>query len=260
MKRIMLTVAYDGSAYHGWQIEPTGLTVEEVVNRCLSGLLGENVKVSGASRTDAGVHALGNLCVFDTDTRIPPDKIAPALNGRLPEDIVIRASREVPAGFHPRRCDSIKTYEYTFYRDRLPNPLVRKTSTFIYRPLDLSAMREAAAYWEGEHDFASFCAAGSQAETTVRRIIRTDITEDGPFLRFRVSGTGFLYNMVRIMAGTLLKAGLGQIRPESVPQILEAKDRTQAGPTAPPQGLCLIGIDLYPDGFPDGMWENGGEI
>ena len=119
-------------------------------------------------------------------------------------------------------------------------------------------MKAAARCFLGEHDFASFCAAGSQAETTVRRIVLTEVTEDGPFLRFRVSGTGFLYNMVRIMAGTLLKTGFGQLSPEQIPQILEAKDRKEAGPTAPPQGLCLIGIDLYPDGFPAGLRQNGG--
>ena len=250
MKRIMLTVAYEGTAYHGWQLEPTGLTVEEVLNGALTGLLGEEIRVSGASRTDAGVHALGNLCVFDTESPIPPEKIAPALLGRLPEDIVVRASREVPADFHPRRCDSVKTYEYTIYRDTLPNPLVRRQSYFFYRPLDVEAMRRAGAYLVGEHDFKSFCAAGSQAETTVRRILSLTVREDGPFLRIEVKGTGFLYNMVRIIAGTLIKAGLGQLDPEEIPAVLAAADRRLAGPTAPPEGLCLKKIELYPEGFP----------
>lgn len=250
MRRIMLTVAYDGSAYHGWQTEPTGITVEEVLNRALSALLKEEIRVSGASRTDAGVHAKGNLCVFDTEAAIPPEKIAPALLGRLPEDIVVRASREVPADFHPRRCDSVKTYEYTIYRDRLPDPLVRKMSWFFYRELDVSAMKEAAAYLVGEHDFQSFCAAGAQVESFVRRILDLDVYEEGPFLKIRVSGTGFLYNMVRIITGTLVQVGLGQKRPEELPAILAARDRRTAGPTAPPQGLCLMKIDLFPDGFP----------
>ncbi len=250
MKRIMLTVAYDGSAYHGWQIEPTGLTIEEMLNRALSGLLREEIRVSGASRTDAGVHALGNLCVFDTASPIPPEKIAPALSGRLPDDIVVQESREVPADFHPRRCDSIKTYEYTVYRGRVPNPLVRRYSYFFYRPLDIEAMRRAGAHLVGLHDFKSFCAAGSQAETTVRRILSLTVREDGPFLRIEVRGTGFLYNMVRIIAGTLIKAGLGQLDPDGIPAVLSARDRRLAGPTAPPQGLCLKQIDLYPEGFP----------
>ena len=250
MKRIMLTVAYEGTAYHGWQLEPTGITIEEVLNRALGELLGEPIRVSGASRTDAGVHALGNLCVFDSETPIPPEKIALALQGRLPEDIVVRASREVAPDFHPRRCDSIKTYEYTLYRDRLPNPLTRRFATHFYRPLDAEVMRSAGQYLVGEHDFKSFCAAGSQAETTVRRIISLEVIEEGPYLRIRVRGTGFLYNMVRIIAGTLIQVGLGQKRPEDLPDILAARDRSQAGPTAPPQGLCLMEIALYPDGFP----------
>ena len=193
MRRIMLTVAYDGSAYHGWQTEPTGLTVEEVLNRSLSALLKEEIRVSGASRTDAGVHARGNLCVFDTGSPIPPEKIAPALLGRLPDDIVVRSSCEVPADFHPRRCDSVKTYEYVIYRDSLPDPLVRRTSWFFYRELDVEAMRQAAAFLVGEHDFKSFCAAGAQVQTTVRRITALTLDEEGPFLKIRVSGTGFLY-------------------------------------------------------------------
>ena len=254
MRRIMLTVAYDGSGYHGWQIEPTGITVEAVLNRALSELLKEEIRVSGASRTDAGVHARGNLCVFDTDAPIPPEKIAPALLGRLPDDIVVRASREVPQDFHPRRCDSVKTYEYTIYRDSLPDPLVRRTSWFFYRPLDINAMREAARFLVGEHDFMSFCASGAQVQTTVRRITALSVEEEGPFLKLRVSGTGFLYNMVRILTGTLVQVGLGQKAPEDMPRILEAKDRAQAGPTAPPQGLCLMKIELYPEGFPKDLW------
>ena len=253
MRRIMLTVAYDGSAYHGWQTEPTGVTVEEVLNRTLSALLREEIRVSGASRTDAGVHSRGNLCVFDTASPIPPEKIAPALLGRLPDDIVVRESREVPDGFHPRRCDSIKTYEYTIYRDRLPDPLVRRNSWFFYRDLEVDAMREAAGLLIGEHDFQSFCAAGTQVQTTVRRITDLQLAEEGPFLKIRISGTGFLYNMVRIIAGTLVQIGLGQKKPEDIPRILAAKDRSQAGPTAPPQGLCLMKIDLYPEGFPAGL-------
>lgn len=255
MKRVMLTVAYEGTAYHGWQAEPTGITVEEVLNRALGALTGEDIRVQGASRTDAGVHARGNLCVFDTDSPIPPERIGAALNGFLPEDIVVRASEEVPSGFHPRFCDSLKTYEYTIYRDKLPDPLVRRFSWFIYRPLDVEAMRKAAAFLVGEHDFKSFCAAGAQVKTTVRRITALTVEENGAFLRIRVRGTGFLYNMVRIIAGTLVKAALGQIKPEETARILEAKDREAAGPTAPPQGLCLMKIDLYPEGYPSGLWD-----
>ncbi|MBP3728714.1 MAG: tRNA pseudouridine(38-40) synthase TruA [Lachnospiraceae bacterium] len=257
MKRVMLTVAYEGTNYHGWQREPTGITIEEVLNRELSRLLGEEILVSGASRTDAGVHALGNLCVLDTESPIPPEKIAPALLGRMPEDIVVTRSEEVAPDFHPRRCDSVKCYEYTIYRGRFPNPLCRRTSLHFYRPLEPALMQQAGAFLVGEHDFKSFCAAGSQAESTVRRILSLQVTEDSAFLRIQVRGTGFLYNMVRIIAGTLIQAGLGRLDPLALPGILEGKNRELAGPTAPPEGLCLMGIELFPEGFPPGLLGKG---
>ena len=251
MKRIMLTVAYDGTNYCGWQTEPTGLSVEEVLNKALSKRLGEDIRVKGVSRTDSGVHARGNLCVFDSETPIPPEKICFAVNEVLPEDIVIRKSEEVPAGFHPRKCDSLKTYEYTLHHDSLPDPLVRRYTTFFYRRLDIEKMRQAAAFLVGEHDFASFCSAGSQAETKVRRITALTVEEEGTRVSFRVTGTGFLYNMVRIIVGTLLRVGTGFWPPEKVKEILEAKDRGAAGPKAPAEGLCLMEIRLFPDGFPE---------
>ena len=250
MKRVMLTVSYEGTAYHGWQVEPTGITVEEVLNGALSSLLKEEIRVQGASRTDAGVHALGNLCIFDTNAPIPAEKIAAALSGRLPSDIVVTESRQVEDDFHPRYCDSIKTYEYTIYRAQRPNPLVRNSSLFFYRPLDVSAMRQAAAYLVGEHDFKSFCASAAQVKTTVRKIFSLDLREEGPFLKIEVRGSGFLYNMVRIISGTLIKVGLGQLDPDQIPDIIAAKDRSAAGPTAPPEGLCLKEIRLFPEGLP----------
>lgn len=253
MKRIMLTVAYDGTAYCGWQTEPTGLSVEEVLNRTLSQRLGEEIRVKGVSRTDSGVHALANLCVFDTETPIPPEKICYAANEMLPEDIVVRKSEEVPPDFHPRRCDSLKTYEYTLYHDSLPNPLARFYTTYFYRKLDVERMREAAAYLVGEHDFSSFCSAGSQAATKVRRITAITVEEAGTRVSFRITGTGFLYNMVRIIVGTLLRVGTGFWPPEKLQEILEAKDRGQAGPKAPAEGLCLMEIRLFPDGFPESL-------
>ena len=254
MKRIMLTVAYDGTDYHGWQLEPTGVTVEEKLNAALSALTGEMITVSGASRTDAGVHAKGNLCVFDTASPIPPEKIALAVNAYLPEDIVVTESHEVPGDFHPRRCDSLKTYCYTILNAQLPDPLRIRYAAWFRRPLEEEKMRLAGAYLVGEHDFKSFCSAGSQALTTVRRIVSLNVLREGDLIRVTVQGTGFLYNMVRILTGTLMQAGLGAMAPEEMPRILEAKDRQAAGPTAPPEGLCLEKIDLYPEGFPEGLW------
>lgn len=239
-KRVRLTVAYDGTNYHGWQQQKNGITIESELNRCLSDLLKEPIEVIGASRTDAGVHALGNIAVFDTVNRMPADKISYALNQRLPEDIRIQKSEEVPADFHPRRCESRKTYEYRIYRGTFPLPTKRLYSLFTYSKLDIVRMQEAAAYLEGEHDFKSFCQTGAQVESTVRTLYTVDVEEQEEDLVIRVCGNGFLYNMVRIIVGTLLEIGQGKRDPLDIYTILEAKDRAAAGPTAPAHGLTLV--------------------
>lgn len=249
----MLTVAYDGTNYCGWQIQPNGITVEEVLDRELSRLLCEDVHVLGVSRTDSGVHSRGNLCVFDTESQIPPEKMCYAINQSLPEDIVVTSSCLVPAGFHPRKCDSIKTYEYVIYNAKVPSPLRRRYSHFFYQPLDVEAMRRGAKCLVGEHDFRSFCSAHSDKEATIRTLTQLEIAAEpldeipGSEVRIRVSGTGFLYNMVRIIVGTLLRVGTGFWPPEKVAEILEARDRAQAGPKAPACGLTLMGIRLLQD-------------
>lgn len=243
MKRIKLTVAYDGTDYCGWQIQKNGITVEEVVNRALSRLTGEEITVVGASRTDAGVHARGNVAVFDTDTRIPAERIAYAVNALLPEDVVVVRSEEVPAGWHPRKCVSVKTYEYRILNKEFPDPVRRRDTYFVSFSLDIERMRRAAEYLKGEHDFKSFCSAQTAVETTVRTIYDLDIKKEGEIITIRVRGNGFLYNMVRIIAGTLAGVGRGYFEPEDMERMLEAKDRTQAGVTAPPQGLILVGIE-----------------
>lgn len=239
-KRVRITVAYDGTNYHGWQVQDNGITVEEELNRCLSGLLGEPIQVIGASRTDSGVHALGNVAVFDTANRMPAEKISYALNQRLPEDIRVQKSEEVPPDWHPRYRASRKTYEYRIYRAEFPMPVKRLYSYFIYRPLDVGKMREAAAYLEGEHDFRSFCQTGAQVDSTVRTVYSIQLEEQGPDLVIRVCGNGFLYNMVRIIAGTLLEVGQGKREPASMKEALAALDRKAAGPTAPAHGLTLV--------------------
>ncbi len=251
MKRIKLTVAYDGTNYHGWQVQPTGITIEEVLNKALTELTGEPVTVIGASRTDSGVHSLGNVAVFDTTTKIPPQKLSYALNQRLPDDIVVQDSCEVAPDFHPRRCESRKTYEYKILNRTFPLPLHRHDCYFTYRRLDVEKMRQAASYLVGEHDFKSFCSAHSQADTTVRTIYSLTVAKEQDLITIRVTGSGFLYNMVRIIAGTLLQAGMGELQPEQLPDILSACDRSRAGPTAPAHGLTMIGID-----FSMGIFEN----
>ncbi|MCI8924779.1 MAG: tRNA pseudouridine(38-40) synthase TruA [Lachnospiraceae bacterium] len=240
MKRIMLIVAYDGTDYHGWQLQPGVPTIEGELNKALTALLGEEIQVIGASRTDSGVHALCNAAVFDTDTKIPAQKIAYALNQRLPEDIRIQKSKETEPDFHPRHCASRKTYEYRILNREFPLPTKRRYAHFTYVPLDEEKMRQAAGYLKGEHDFMSFCASAAVVETTVRTLYELEVIRDGEEIILRVCGSGFLYNMVRIIAGTLMEVGRGNIEPEKMQEILQAKDRSAAGPTAPACGLTLV--------------------
>lgn len=243
MKRIKLVVAYEGTNYCGWQIQPSGITIEGVLNKALSELLKEDIKVTGASRTDSGVHSLGNVAVFDTETRIPPEKICYALNQRLPEDIVVQSSCEVAPDFHPRHCYSEKTYEYRILNRKIPIPTLRKDTYFYYRNLDVEKMKRAAAYLVGTHDFKSFCSIHTAVEDTVRTILSCEVEKSlQDIITIRVTGTGFLYNMVRIIAGTIIQVGIGEKEPEDIKGILEQKDRSAAGPTAPAHGLTMIGI------------------
>lgn len=247
-RRICLTVAYDGTNYNGWQYQPNGITIEEILNRELSRLTGEHIEVIGASRTDAGVHARCNYAVFDTAMRMPAEKFSYALNQRLPEDIRIRQSKEVAPGWHPRKCKSVKTYEYRILNEEFPDPLNRLYAHFTYTPLNVEKMREGAQYLIGEHDFKSFCSIHTQAETTVRTITALDVEKAGSAITIRVSGTGFLYNMVRIIAGTLMEVGTGKYPPQKVQEILQKCDRSAAGPTAPARGLTLISYEFESDG------------
>lgn len=241
--RVKLVVAYDGTNYCGWQVQPNGITVQQVLNDTLSELFGQTIQVVGASRTDAGVHALGNVCAFDVDTRMPGEKIAYALNQRLPEDIVIQESAEVPEDFHPRFSKSDKTYEYRILNRRFAVPTIRNTTYFFHHPLDVEKMQQAADVLVGEHDYTSFASAHSQTNTFVRTIYEISVTRSvDDIITIRVRGNGFLYNQVRIIAGTLIQIGTGLKNVEDMPRILEGRNRELAGPTAPPEGLTLIHI------------------
>ena len=288
-KRILLVAAYDGTGYAGYQAQKSGVpTIEGELNRALTELTGETVEVIGASRTDAGVHAYCNLAVFDTDSRIPPEKFAHAVNVRLPEQICVPVSMEVPGDFHPRHCSTVKTYEYRIYNAQMPDPMRRLYTYFSRYRFDVDAMREAAAGLVGVHDFKSFCSINSSAKTTVREVLSIRIeeipcrtsyntcllpkpadtltesagntgitgnTENGNTdnmpreIVIRVSGRGFLYNMVRIIAGTLMEVGRGFRKPEDIPSILEACDRRAAGPTAPACGLTLARFQVIEPGY-----------
>jgi tRNA pseudouridine38-40 synthase len=247
MRRIRLVVSYDGTNYCGWQVQPNGITIEAVLNQKLSKLTGEDIHIIGASRTDSGVHALGNVAVFDTESPIPPDRIAYALNQKLPDDIVIVKSEEVPEDWHPRYQDHIvKTYEYHIYNGSVRNPLKQRYSTYVSFPLDVEQMRKGASYIIGEHDFTSFCNIRTNTSDTVRTVYDIQITEvpsgDGNEITIRVTGNGFLYNMVRIIAGTLIRVGRGFYTPEKIGEILDKKVHTSEGVTAPANGLVLTEI------------------
>ena len=243
MKRVKLIVAYDGTNYCGWQIQANGMTKEEVLKEQLSRFFKEDIKVTGASRTDAGVHSLGNVCIFDTDTRMPAEKISYAINQSLPEDIVVVDSCEVDREFHPRFSKSRKTYEYRILNAKFRNPTRRLDTYFYHYPLDVEKMRRAASYLIGEHDFASFCSANAQSNTTVRTIYDCSVTKSDDIILIRVKGNGFLYNMVRIIAGTLIKIGGSDMEADAIKGIIDAADRGKAGPTAPACGLTMIGIE-----------------
>lgn len=261
----MLTVAFDGTDYAGWQIQPNKETIEGVLNKELSRLLNEEIKVIGASRTDSGVHAEGAVCVFDTESRIPGEKFSYAINQTLPQDIRIRKSEEVDINFHPRRVNSRKTYRYRIRYDEFPNPIDSRYTYHVYTKLDIDAMNKACEFIKGKHDFKAFCSAHTDVETTVRTVydVHIDVTPDKKLLQMSglmktrgtsecrpgiidiyVTGNGFLYNMVRIIAGTLIEVGQGKIQPEDIPEIIESCDREKAGPTAPAKGLTLMGYKM----------------
>ncbi len=254
-RRIMLTVSYDGTAYNGWALQTsTPNTIEGELNRAIERLTGEQVQVIGASRTDAGVHAYGNVAVFDTASTIPGDRFIYALNHELPQDIRIVESREVAKVFHPRRCNTEKTYEYRIYNAPVSDPTKRMYTCHFSMPLDIGIMNAAAHYLMGEHDFTSFCNVESQAVSHVRTIKDIRVIRNGQDVIISVTGNGFLYNMVRIIAGTLMQIGRGKGGPSEVKTILEKKNRAAAGPTAPPEGLFLIKYEFL-DGIPDAKKE-----
>ena len=320
MKNIKLVVAYDGTNYSGWQIQPNAVTIQQLLDKAINSLTGENIHVTGASRTDAGVHAMGNVAVFKTNSTIPGRGWAYAINRFLPDDIVVQASWEVEKNFHPRHCNTVKTYEYKILNTPFPFPKERNYSWHVSHDLNINNMKEAAQILIGEHDFKSFCCVRTQTESTVRHIYsieiikeniynknisekfsnkynndsikkngdnnkncldmkasdnmsglsdkifgknyscddklqnnnvsaanRADNISNGSYITIRIKGNGFLYNMVRIIAGTLMQVGRGQLTPAAVQNMLLSKDRCSAGQTAPPQGLTLMGID-YVDG------------
>lgn len=242
MRNIGLVIAYRGGDFAGWQIQKNAETVEGDLKQAIFEVTGETAVVYGAGRTDAGVHARGQRANFKTDSAIPSDRFAFALNAHLPKAIRVMQSFEVPRAFHSRYGAKGKCYTYRVYRGKIEDPLTADFSWQYGYPLDVEKIRAAARDVIGTHDFKSFQAAGSSAKTSVRRVDRIEIEESGPMLILRYYGNGFLYNMVRILTGTLLAIGSGQLPEDSMPAIIAAKDRNRAGVTAPAKGLELTQV------------------
>jgi tRNA pseudouridine38-40 synthase len=245
---IKFTVAYDGTRFLGWQLQPQEPTIQGELERALTALSrdGRRVVVHGAGRTDAGVHARAQVAHIQADLKVPADRLPYAVNTHLPPDIVVLESAVMPEGFHARFSATGKAYGYTIRLHRFPHPLTRHTSWRLDPTLDLDAMRAAAAQFVGAHDFTSLTThAGDGPEDRVRRITRCTLELDpgGEYLHCTVEGEGFLRNMVRTLIGTLVEVGHGKRTPGSIPELLRARDRRLAGPTAPAGGLCLLRVD-----------------
>lgn len=280
MRNIGLVVSYDGTNYNGFQSQPFGNTIQDKLQEAIRGLTGEALKVTGSGRTDAGVHARGQVVNFFTYSAIPIERWQMALNARLPDDIVVREAVELPETFHARKGAIQKTYRYSIYNNRVPDVFSRRYKLFHYGALDLASMKEAATHLCGEHDFTSFCSRKAVKQSYVRTLFAADLLTDNRVgdspigddltgngrigngrigndastgnidyhgtIHIDLTGSGFLYNMVRIIVGTLLEVGEGKRKPADIKRILEARDRLAAGPTAPARGLCLLEV-VYPD-------------
>ena len=240
--RIKLVIEYDGTHYAGWQRQLNALSVQEVLERAFEAASGELVRIHGAGRTDAGVHALAQVAHMDTQSTIPPDKICFAMNMHLPPDIRVKSSEKAHDDFHARFDAKGKHYRYTIHNAAQAPAIMRHTAAHVRGALNVTAMREAAAYVLGTHDFAAFCASGSEVTDTVRTVNSLIITEEEPFIRIDIKGTGFLYHMVRIIAGTLIEIGQGKRTPASMQSIIASKDREKAGVTAPAKGLTMVSV------------------
>jgi tRNA pseudouridine38-40 synthase len=241
MQTIKLTIEYDGSAYSGWQFQPNGLAVQEVMENALANLLGARVHLYSSGRTDAGVHARGMIASFTTERLLPLSAYTDGMNCLLPPDIAVISAEEVALDFNPRHQARGKHYRYSIHSATRRSPLARTSAWHLREKLDLELMRAGAALFVGEHDFAAFRTSGCAAKTTVRRIDSVEISTSGELLHIDVIGSGFMRNMVRIMAGTLVEIGKGRMSPEHVSRCL-TEPGVKAGPTAPPHGLCLMEV------------------
>lgn len=243
MRNIKLTIEYDGKDYNGWQKQPNKLNIQGEIERAILNITKEEVDLIGSGRTDAGVHALGQIANFKTNSNIPINKMAIAINSQLKNSIVIKKAEEVDERFHSRYNAKHKTYRYIINNSEYGTALYRNLEYHFPIKLDFEKMKEAAKYFEGEHDFKAFKSSGTSGKNSVRTIYKAEVKKDGERIIIELTGNGFLYNMVRIISGTLLDVGLEKIAPEQIPNIINSKNRQQAGKTLPAHGLCLVSVE-----------------
>jgi len=243
IRRIKIVVEYNGSGYHGWQIQQNAHTVQAEIENAIFAITGEKVRVAGAGRTDAGVHAYGQTAHFDTKAAIPAEKFQYALNAVLPKDIAVISSEAAEPGFHARYSATGKTYQYKILNRKARSPLAENLAWHIPEPLDFDQMKTASSLFTGMHDFSSFCASGHNIKDFTRTITESSWSRENGYLVYTIRGSGFLYKMVRTIVGTMVEIGLGKRSPDTVPELLTNKNREMAGITAPPFGLYLVSVD-----------------
>lgn len=242
MRKLKILIEYEGTQYHGWQCQANGLAIQEVLQKTLKKITQEKKSVVASGRTDAGVHAEGQVAHFFTSSRMTPRELLKAFNSLLPPDIVVKKVEEVHSNFHAQKSATRKTYRYTILNRDFPSALGRRQAHYIASPLNVSAMRRAAKYLVGKHDFSAFQGAGGKVNSTVREINSLTIQKKNEWIYFNVVGNGFLKYMVRNIVGTLIQVGQEKITVKQTQVILQSRDRTQAGPTAPARGLCLVTV------------------
>jgi len=243
MRNIKLTIEYDGKGFNGWQKQPNKLNIQGEIEEVIERITGEKVELNASGRTDAGVHALRQVANFKTNSNIPIEKIPIAINTYLKKSIVIKNAEEVDERFHSRYNCKQKTYKYVINNNEYPSAIYRNFEYHIPQKLDVDAMKKAIKYFEGEHDFSGFKASGTSSKSSIRTIYKAEIKDENDRICIYLTGNGFLYNMVRIMAGTLVDVGVGKIKPEEILNIIDSKDRQRAGKTLPPQGLYLMKVE-----------------
>ena len=244
MRNIKLVIEYDGKEFHGWQKQPNKLNIQGNIEQAIKTITGEDVDLNASGRTDRGVHAIGQVANFKTNSEIPIEKIPIALNSNLKKSIRILSAEEVDERFHSRLSCKRKTYRYIINNSEFSSAIYRNLETHIPQKLDVEKMKQAIKYFEGEHDFKGFKASGTSSKNSVRTIFKAEVFEKSDNrIWIELTGSGFLYNMVRIIAGTLVEVGFGNIKPEEIENIIIAKDRNLAGKTIPPNGLYLVSVE-----------------